>query len=32
MDHLQAILGVKQLVKLRIKLVDDAVKTLEKRS
>ena len=28
MDHLQAILGVKQLVQLRIALVDEAVKTL----
>jgi len=31
MDHLQDILGVKQLVRLRIKLVDEAVKTLEKK-
>jgi len=29
MDHLQDLLGVKQLVRLRIKLVDEAVKTLE---
>ncbi|NOS76847.1 MAG: hypothetical protein HOP35_02770 [Nitrospira sp.] len=32
MDHLQDILGVKQLVQLRIKLVDQSVKTLEKNS
>lgn len=31
MDHLQDILGVNQLVRLRIKLVDEAVKTLEKK-
>jgi hypothetical protein len=31
MDHLQAILGVKQLVQLRITLVDEAVKTLERK-
>lgn len=31
MDRLQDILGVKQLIKLRIKLVDEAVKTLEER-
>jgi hypothetical protein len=30
MDHLQDILGVKQLVRLRIALVDEAVKTLGK--
>ena len=29
MNHLQDILGVKQLVRLRIALVDEAVKTLE---
>ncbi|MFO0706528.1 MAG: hypothetical protein U0412_06710 [Nitrospira sp.] len=32
MDHLQDILGVKQLVQLRIKLVDESVKTLERNS
>ena len=32
MDHLQDILGVKQLVHLRIALVDEAVKTLEKKN
>lgn len=32
MDHLQDLLGVKQLVQLRIALVAEAVKTLEKRS
>ena len=31
MDHLQDLLGVKQLVQLRIKLVDEAVKTLERK-
>ena len=31
MDDLQDILGVKQLVQLRIALVDEAVKTLEKK-
>jgi hypothetical protein len=31
MDHLQDILGVKQLIKLRIALVDKAVKTLENK-
>lgn len=32
MDHLQDILGVKQLVRLRITLVDEAVKTLEQKN
>lgn len=32
MDHLQDILGVKQLVRLRIALVDEAMKTLGKKS
>ena len=32
MDHLQDILGVKQLVRLRIALVDEAEKTLEKKN
>ena len=32
MDHLQDILGVKQLVRLRITLVDEAVRTLEKKN
>jgi len=32
MDHLQDILGVKQLVRLRIVLVDEAVKSLPKQS
>lgn len=32
MDHLQDILGVKQLVRLRVALVDEAVKTLEEKN
>jgi hypothetical protein len=32
MDHLQDILGVKHLVRLRISLVDEAVRTLEKKN
>jgi hypothetical protein len=32
MDHLQTILGVKQLVQLRIALVDEAVKTLGRKN
>ncbi|MGH9426199.1 MAG: hypothetical protein ACRD2L_07845, partial [Terriglobia bacterium] len=32
MDQLQEILGVKQLIHLRIELVDEAVKALERKS
>ena len=32
MDHLQDVLGIKQLFRLRIALVDEAIRTLEKRS
>lgn len=32
MDHLQDILGVKQLIRLRISLVDEAVRTLERNN
>jgi hypothetical protein len=32
MDHLQDVLGIKQLFRIRIALVDEAMRTLEKRS